>query len=346
MTAAVSPWGCATRESERARSQVDTASPMTDEMTSDASSAAAKRELRLVALATLAVCGYLLAWSIGTLPVLGDEAQHYRRAQVYYDTGFPPYRATHDPAYPVKGYCSIQFYDASLWHLALAALWRALGHPSFLAAQVYHLVYFFAFALFSYLTARRFYGRAAGLWGWALAVTTPMNLLFGTLFYLEIPALAFTMAAVYFLVRERAVLMGLALAGLATTKITSAAVLTPPILGAALLTMGPTVWRRLFRTALAAGVCLAAMLPDMLWRHGQFGSYLLLRDTTTALGFQINYEIAAPKQTAIPFSILDPVVDLYMFGVAGIFATVTGLAAAMVAGWQVLWGTVRGAGGG
>jgi hypothetical protein len=47
------------------------------------------------------------------------------------------------------------------------------------------------------------------------------------------------------------------------------------------------------------------------------------------------YDIGAPKQTAIPFSILDPTVDVQMFGVAGSLATVVGilLALGLAGGW-------------
>ena len=318
---------------------------MTEPILSDPSDAAAdRRALRWVVLATLALSGYMLAWSIGTLPVLGDEAQHIRRVQVYFQTGFPRHRITHDPAYPPKGFSSIRYYDTCLWHMALATLWRVLGEPSFVAAQVYHVIYFFAFAVFSYLTGRRFYGRVGGLWAWALAVTTPMNLLFGMLFYLEIPALAFAMATVYFLVRERPILMGVALAGLVLTKATTATVLAPPLVAAALLTMGPTFRRRLLRTGLMAAVCVAVMLPDMLWRYEHFGVLFMLRDWTRGIGFSLTYDIGPPKQTAIPFDILDPVVDLQMFGITGILATVAGILVAVGLvgrGLRAVWCEVR-----
>jgi len=312
-----------------------------------ADAAADRRAFRWVLLATLAVCGYLLVCSIGTLPILGDESQHFRRAQVYFQTDFPWARATHDPAYPTTGSSAISYYDACLWHMAVALLWRLLGHASVTVTQVYHTVYFFVFAVFTYLTAARLYGRRAGWWAWGLAVTMPMNLLFGMLFYLEIPALAFGAMAIYFLVRERPVGLGLTMAGLAMTKLPTAAVLAPPLAVVALLTMGPTVRQRLLRTLLAAVVGLVVMLPDMLWRYQAFDSPLILHDTTTSIEFSTSYRMASPKQTAIPFSLFDPLVDLKMFGVTGLPVVLVGLLLALgILGWVLCrtWREVRAGG--
>ena len=313
---------------------------MSDTILSDSNEAVAdRRAFRWVILATLGVCGYLLAWSIGSQPMLGDESQHHRRAFVYYDTGFPQHRVTHDPAYPADGYATIRYYDSGLWHMGLALLWRAIGRPSFLVAEVYHLAYFFALAVFSYLTGRELYGRRGGWWAWALTVTTPMNVLFGTVFYLEVPVLAFAAAAVYFLVRRRAVLTGIALAGMFLTKASSATVLGVPLIAANLLKPGSTWPRRILGTAVLLGVMGLAMAPDIEWRQEHFGKALMFRDTTVPLAFSLTYPIGLPKQSAVPLSILNPMVDLQMFGVTGILATLASLGTAVWLVCRAVWRT-------
>ena len=106
--------------------------------------------------------------------------------------------------------------------MGLALVWRVVGSPSLLVAQLYHAAFFYALAVLTYLVGRKLYGRRGGLWAWVIIISIPMNLLFGMVFYLEVPLLAFTAAALYALLRRRAVVMGLALAGMFLTKTPSA----------------------------------------------------------------------------------------------------------------------------
>jgi len=286
--------------------------------------ARAQREWRLVLLATLGVCLFIVACSIGTLPILGDEAQHFRRAIVYWETGFPLTRATHDTAYPATGFSAVRYYDAALWHMVLVLLWRVAGHPSLLVAQVYHLTYFFALATFAYLVGRELYGRRGGLWAWALVLTIPMNLMFGMVFYLEVPVLAWAAMATYCILRGRAIFLGLALIGMFLTKGPSAAVLTPPLLIGALLVIGETWRQRIFRTLLAAAVLFVMFMPDMHWRTATFGHAIMFHDQTR-FELPFHHHVESAKKTAIPFDIADLMVDLRLFGVSGIFAVLVGI---------------------
>jgi len=295
----------------------------------DAVRAAAVRQQLLLVAASLLVCALAFTWTVGTAPILGDEAQHFRRAVTYFQEPWPDFRTTHDPAYPLAGECAVRYWDASLWHMGLAIVWKAMGHASFTAAQVYHLVYLALLAIFTYLAARELYGNAGGGWAWGLAVSMPVNLLFGTVFYLEVPAAAMSAMAVYFILRRRPLWLGIALAGMFYLKMPSAAVLAPPLVLAALLRMGDTWRRRAARTALAAAVAFALFLPDMLWRMEHFGRPVIFTESLS-LSYQ-TYAIArlpAMTRGAIPLSVIEPAVAVQTFGLPGLAAFAAALVAA------------------
>ncbi|NIA21013.1 MAG: hypothetical protein GWP05_03360, partial [Anaerolineaceae bacterium] len=185
----------------------------------------ARRQLLWVLLATLVVVAYMFVWTIGTQPIIGDEARHFRRAVNYFEAPWPHFRVTHDPAYPADERGTVLYWDAGLWHMILALIWKVLGRASMAVAQIYQSLYLVVLALATYLAARRLYGHRGGVWAWALIISMPMNVLFGMTFYMEIPVMAFTALAVYLLICRRPVLLGIAMAGMFLTKSTSSAVL-------------------------------------------------------------------------------------------------------------------------
>ena len=284
------------------------------------------RDVGLIAAGTAVVCAYLFVWAIGSGPNLGDEAHHWRRATVYFETLFTEGRAVCDPAYPPQGQSAIRYFDSAGWHLVLATLWKTFGRPSFAVAQAYHLGYFFALMIFMYLAGRQLYGHIGGLWAWALALTMPLNLLLGSAFYMEVPVAAMIAAAIYFIASRRPVLLGVALAGMFYLKLASASVLAPPLVLAAFLGLGDTWRRRLGGTALALGVAAACFLPDMLWRWEHFGRLLMYSEPIEQ--FQVNLMAALPptKKSAIPMYLFDPVMLVQTFGVPGLLALVAALA--------------------
>ena len=284
------------------------------------------RDVGLVAIGTAAVCVFLFVWTIGSGPNLGDEAHHWRRATVCFETASSEGRLMSDPAYPPQGQSAIRYFDSAGWHLALAMLWKAVGRPSLAIAQAYQLGYVFAVMIFTYLAGRQLYGRIGGLWAWALSLTMPLNLLLGSAFYMEVPVAAMIAAAAYSVVSRRALLLGLALAGMFYLKLASASVLAPPLVLAALLGMGDTWRQRLGRTALALGIGVVCFLPDMLWRWEHFGRLLMYIEPIQQ--FQLNLMAALPptKKSAIPMYLFDSVMAVETFGVPGLLALVAALA--------------------
>ena len=292
------------------------------------------RDLIWVLAATMGVCTILLAWSIGSVPVLGDESYHFRQAIVYFEAPWSNIRAAHDPAFPTEGPCSTRYWDAALWHMGLAMLWKALGTPSFLAAEAYHLAYMLMLGVFSFLAGRELYGRAGGWWTWALAMTMPINLLLGTLFYVEVPVAAMAAMAVYCLLRQRAALFGVALAGMFYVKMPMAAVLAPPLIFAGFLMLGDTWRRRAVRTALALAVAAILFTPDMLWRTEHFGQPIMFQESPQFHPQMLRSLPPLPpiQRTAVCLSMADPLVVVKTFGVTGIAAI---LASITYAVWVV-----------
>ena len=332
---------------------------MTDPLRSEASApptvpdspGVSRRRLALVALATAVLCAYLVAWTLGTKPIIGDEARHFRRAANYWtaldqthslrDFLTMTWRVDHDPAFPKEGPGAVPYYDACLWHMGLAVFWRAVGYTSLVGAQLYHASFVFLLGIATYLAGRALGGHRAALWAWALALTIPMNVLFGMVFYQEIPLLAFTAAAMVCVLHGRGLrsaaclgaVLGLALAAMFLTKSPVATVLIPPILVAAILRPGDTWPARLLRLAVALAVGIAMLVPDMLWHMEHFGQPLMIRYYATPLSFP-GLNLPAPKRSAVPLSIGNPLAVLSMFGVSGLVVAVLGSATAASAAWR------------
>ena len=310
-----------------------------------------RRRLALVALATAGVCAYLAAWTIGTKPIIGDEARHFRRAANYWtaldqthslrDFLTMTWRVDHDPAFFKEGPGAVPYYDACLWHMGLAVFWRAVGYTSLVGAQLYHASFVFLLGIATYLAGRALGGHRAALWAWALALTIPMNVLFGMVFYQEIPLLAFTAAAMACVLSGRGLrsavclgaVLGLALAAMFLTKSPVATVLIPPILVAAILRPGDTWPARLLRLAVALAVGIAMLVPDMIWHMEHFGRPLMIRYYATPLSFP-GLNLPSPKRSAVPLSIGNPLAVLSMFGASGLVIAVLGSATAVHAAWQ------------
>jgi 4-amino-4-deoxy-L-arabinose transferase-like glycosyltransferase len=288
-----------------------------------------RRRLALVVLATVVVCAYLVGWAVGTDPTIGDEARHFRRAVNYFETPLPHFRTDHDPAYPFEGPGAIPYFDACLWHEGLALLWKLLGRVSLPVAQIYHAAFVFLLAMFTYLAGRTLYGHRGGLWAWGLVLTLPMNILFGMIFYQEIPLLAFTAMAIVCILRGRAVWLGVAMAAMFLTKSAIASVLIPSILVAAFFAVGDTWRRRFLRTAIALAVAFLVLLPDVLWHLAHFGRPFMLTYGNSPLSFP-GLQLPSPRMTAVPLSILNPLAVLSMFGVSGLVVAVLGSAMAVV----------------
>jgi len=287
-----------------------------------------RRRLALVVLATVVLCAYLVAWTLDSEPTIGDEARHFRRAVNYFETPLPHFRTDHDPAYPIEGPGAIPYFDACLWHQGLALLWKLLGHASLPVAQIYHAAFVFMLAMFTYLAGRSLYGHRGGVWAWALVLTIPMNILFGMIFYQEIPLLAFTAMAIVCILHGRPVWLGIAMAAMFLTKSPVAAALLPTLLVAAFLKVGDSWSRRLLRLAVALAVASLVLLPDVLWHLAHFGRPFMLTYSGSPLSFMV-YDLPSPKMSAVPMSILNPLAVLSMLGVSGLVVAVLGSAMAL-----------------
>jgi len=300
-----------------------------------------RRQLLWVFLATLVVVAYMLVWTAGTQPIMGDEARHFRRAVNYFEAPLPQFRVTHDPAYPSGEPGTVQYWDAALWHLILALVWKAIGSASMAVAQVYHSLYLIVLVVVTYLAARRLYGHRGGLWAWALLLTMPMNLLFGMIFYMEISVMAFTALAVYLLVCRRPVLLGMALAGMFLTKSTSSMVLIPPMLGVALLVMGQTWRQRILRTAVAGAVAFVLVLPDMIWHKHHFGLWVMFRYSPPVAPLPVDLTTMPKVERTSVLSIFEPLILLKMFGATGLVTVLMAVLMAVDGLLRALWRNVR-----
>jgi hypothetical protein len=320
-------------------------SPLSSLFNRETASRQQRRELWFVLLASLLVTASLVAWTFGTQPILGDESRHFRQAVNCEEAPLGEMRVTHDPAYPITGIRAVPYWGSSLWHLLLALLWKAIGYRSLPLAQLFHAGFFWLLAVFTYLAGRELFGHRTALWAWLLVLSVPMNLLFGMIFYQEVPMLAFAAMALYFLARRHSILLGLCLAGKFLMKSTSAAVLTPPLVAATVLLIGHGWRQRLLGTAVVLTVFVVALVPDLWWHKVHFGQYVMFRGPGGWGGLPdaFSHDVQAmpsPNQSAVPFSIFNPLTLLEMFGITGLFALGAALVVILRDGFQVVWETL------
>ena len=209
------------------------------------------REIALVLAASALATVWLVAWAWGTPPTIGDEGAHLRRAINLFEAG---HRLTFDPLYPPDRVGYVGYWDPCLWHQGLAGLWRLTGGPAVASAQLYHALFFFLLAVFTYLTAREVQGRRGAAWAWALVLSVPTTVLGGMTFYTEVPMLALTAMAFYFLARRWSIPFGAALGLACLMKLGSALALAVPMLATAPLVLAYR-WRE---RALGIAMALSA----------------------------------------------------------------------------------------
>ncbi len=279
---------------------------------------------KTVAVGAAALGIWLFAWTAGTLPTLGDEARHYRRAINYYEAPLAAFRVTHDPAYPSEGPGRIVYPDPALWHQGLALAWKAVGRPSLVLAQLYHVVFFVALVVLAFLVGRELSGARAGAWTAALVATVPLNILLAMTFYAEVPMLAWMAGGVYAVLKRRPAWAGAAFAGALLTKQITAVVLIGPLALAAFLLLGTTWRQRAARGAVAGAVFALLILPDLLWRYEHFGQPFILRITSRPpyspvleRAFEV---LPSVERTAVPLGIHDPLLTALVLGATGLVA--------------------------
>ena len=136
-------------------------------------------------------------------PMIGDEVGHFYLLKAIADN-LPDLTLTyHIPVawsdIAMERYCNHTF----LWHIIGALVYRVL--PWVFSVQLYHLLFFAQFLTVFYLFARDFTHRDYFCVCWALMLmwSIPMFLLFGTLFYKDVPVAAQIITVFYLIYRRK-----------------------------------------------------------------------------------------------------------------------------------------------
>jgi 4-amino-4-deoxy-L-arabinose transferase-like glycosyltransferase len=208
---------------------------------------------------------------------VGDEVYHYRFAKQMYETGR---RVSYDSFYG-SGLPPGYFYNTEpLWEGGLAAVWKLFGGVSFSLAQVYHTCFYALLLAFTYLVAKEIFGEREGVWSCLLTASMPMAIAFGIIFYVDVPAIALTMMALYWVIRKKYVWVGLSFVAMYLMKRNTVAVIPAMIVvplyfeirGSLLAKEGllkprRAFWPKVWDLAFVSIPLLATALWDMEWRH-------------------------------------------------------------------------------
>ena len=302
----------------------------------------ARRELALLLAASAVATVWLYAWSVGTQPILGDEARHFQRAVSYYEAG---HRLAYDPLYPPDRVGYIGYWDPCLWHQGLAELWRLTGGPTVASAQLYHTAFFFLLGVFTYLAAREMHGRRGAAWAWALVLSIPTTVLGGIAFYMEVPMLAFAAMAFYFLLRRWAVPFGAALGLACLMKLGSATALVAPLFAVAVVYLGDRWRERLVRLALAALVLALLVGPEMVWQTEHFGRPLFRGNPWSvpfpkAVGDRMG-KVLTPTSASELHGILEPLAAGQLLGATGLVILPWAVGLALARFPAAVWAAAR-----
>jgi len=197
---------------------------------------------------------------------LGDEAYHYRFAKDWFNSGKRPlFDSAYDNGTP-PGY----FYSSEiLWPMTLSCLWKIFGKISFPLAQVYHSLYFLIFLISFYLVAKKLYDERIALYSMLILLSVPMVSLYGTVFYLEIPVVAFVLLTLLLLLEKKYFWAGITLGLVYLTK-RSGIFFLPAFLLIILWDRDTSLKRKMFNLLVFLFISLLIVFPDIAWREFRF----------------------------------------------------------------------------
>lgn len=159
---------------------------------------------------------------------LGDEVYHYRFAKNIFQSGR---RATFDSIYSSPVDTGAYFYNTEpFWHIALAILWKIIGHPSLAAAQFYQVIYYIFLLILVYLFGKRLYGPEEGFYSMFLLATMPAVILYSIVLYIDIAIAVFSLLGLFFIYNKKYFFAGLILGIMYLTK-KNGMLLLPSFLG-------------------------------------------------------------------------------------------------------------------
>lgn len=224
-----------------------------------------KKSLFLIILSA----ALLLAVGLSTGVFLGDECYHWRVAKMIFESNSRPVIDSVYRDNPKLGYF---ISDLSIWHIALAFLWKISGKVSGFVAQVYQAFYYIILLLSVYLITKKFYGKKAVFYALLITATAPVVVVLSILLYLDLPLTALLALSFLFLVYRHNVWAGIVFGLAIFTKI-NALFLIPGML--ILFFIGPLARKNIItgiRDSL--GFSLSAIIvniPDIYFRLHNFG---------------------------------------------------------------------------
>lgn len=220
-------------------------------------------------LLILVCSSLLLLIGLNSHLYLGDEVFHYRFAKDIYREGK---RVAFDPLYESGQPPGYYYIAAPFWHFALVSIWEVMGRISFPIAQIYHTGYYVALILLTFLLGETLYNKKIGLVSSFIVATVPMVVSFSIIFYMDIPACAFTVLFLLLFFKEHYWWAGLCIGLMYLTK-RNACFLIPIIP----LMIIFKYKKNLFRSI---GTCIRMFIPasaiilwDVLWRINNISSF-------------------------------------------------------------------------
>lgn len=141
------------------------------------------REAKIVFSIALMGAMFVFLTGISSDIYLGDEVYHYRYARLIYETGKRP---VFDPLVHTTKVAQRKFMVEPLWHTLLAGIWKIIGKPTQLVAQIYQSIWYFLLVISVYLLGQQIYDRQVGLYGSLIIATMPMVGAFSVMLYLDV----------------------------------------------------------------------------------------------------------------------------------------------------------------
>jgi hypothetical protein len=219
----------------------------------------------ILAAAVIATAGSLSVIS------LGDETSHIRQTRAYAESGS---RVPYDPLFSsIDNKDPRPFGAAPLWHAGLAILWRLIGSPSQMVAQIYQAGFYLLLLLSVYFGVRQIWNDSAASWAWLLIATMPMACAYSMLLYQDVPGIAVSALGLFLLFRRNFLWAGICLAGAYLVKMNMLSYAPWAVVFAAWWARG--TWKRRLTAAVLVAVPLASALGyDIIWRMAIYGSIM------------------------------------------------------------------------
>jgi hypothetical protein len=161
--------------------------------------------MKKITVPVIIASALLITFGVCSRPFLGDEIYHLRFAKDTYSSNSRP---IFDSQYGTRKMPTILYTTPPFWSLSLALLWKFTGGMSIFVAQFYQAIFYIIVIISTYLIARELYSEQVASISCLCVATVPMIVSFSIILYTDVPVIALSLTAIFFVIKKRYLIAG------------------------------------------------------------------------------------------------------------------------------------------